>query len=144
MDKNCAGAPESGQERKNWPWLAKKGRLCPGIGAGAKKLSTAGQKLRWCPRIGAGTKKLAMAGQKLRWCPRIGAGTKKLAMAINPNWRCSTAAFYFLFNTHEAAANELIGSSCAGDTCCAALKREHQKRSREAKKRLYLRIGQEL
>ncbi|MDI9470094.1 MAG: hypothetical protein QM296_07800, partial [Bacillota bacterium] len=68
MDKNCAGAPKPGQERKNWPQLAKKGRLCPGFEAGTKKLSRGGQKLRWCPKTGAGAKKLSKGGQKLRWC----------------------------------------------------------------------------
>ncbi|MDI9468832.1 MAG: hypothetical protein QM296_01350 [Bacillota bacterium] len=70
-------------------------RWCPGIRAGAKKLARGGQKLRWCPEIGAGAKKLTRGGQKLRWCPGIRAGTKNLATAINPNWRCSTAAFFF-------------------------------------------------
>ncbi|MDI9469526.1 MAG: hypothetical protein QM296_04890 [Bacillota bacterium] len=35
----------------------------------SEKLSKGGQKLRWCPRIGAGTKKLATAGQKRAFVP---------------------------------------------------------------------------
>ncbi|MDI9471016.1 MAG: hypothetical protein QM296_12575 [Bacillota bacterium] len=53
--------------------------------------------MRGCPGIGAGTKKLSTGGQKMRGCPGTGAGTKKLTTAINPSWRCSTAAFSFLF-----------------------------------------------
>ncbi|MDI9471172.1 MAG: hypothetical protein QM296_13370 [Bacillota bacterium] len=32
-------------------------------------MATAGQKLRWCPGIGAGAKKLATAGQKRPFVP---------------------------------------------------------------------------
>ncbi|MDI9470985.1 MAG: hypothetical protein QM296_12420 [Bacillota bacterium] len=49
---------------------------------------------------------------------------------IDPNWRCSTAAFSFFLLSRKAAANELIESSCAGDNCCVALKWEREDRLR--------------
>ncbi|MDI9470708.1 MAG: hypothetical protein QM296_10965, partial [Bacillota bacterium] len=79
----------------------KKAVCAPKPGHKPRFLAKGGQKLRWCPEIGAGTKKLSTAGQKrpfvprnlgtnpdfwprvekLRWCPEIGAGTKKLSTA---------------------------------------------------------------
>ncbi|MDI9470504.1 MAG: hypothetical protein QM296_09895 [Bacillota bacterium] len=93
--------------------------MCPGIGAGTKKLSKGREKLRWCPETGAGAKKLARAGQKRSFVPRNRAQTpisghgwpkkavcapesgqeqKNLSRTINPNWRYSTAAFSFSFS----------------------------------------------
>ncbi|MDI9469462.1 MAG: hypothetical protein QM296_04560, partial [Bacillota bacterium] len=117
------GAPKRGRVRKTCPRLAQKGRLCPQIGAGTKNLSKGGQKMRWCPENRAGAEKLVHGWPKKGVCaPKSGQEQKNLTTPIYSTWRCSTAAFSFLFFHRKAAANELKGSSCAGDTCCAALK----------------------
>ncbi|MDI9470801.1 MAG: hypothetical protein QM296_11460, partial [Bacillota bacterium] len=84
-------------------------RWCPGIGAGAKKLSRGGQKMRWCPGIGAGAKKLSKGGQKLRWCPGIGAGAQKLTTAgqklsFVPAKLCTNTDFWPLLLTLTGGA----------------------------------------
>ncbi|MDI9469126.1 MAG: hypothetical protein QM296_02855, partial [Bacillota bacterium] len=78
MDKNCAGAPKPGTNPDFWPRLAKKGRLCPEIGAGTKKLSKGGQKLRWCPKIGHKPRFLATAGQKRPFVPQNRGRNEKI------------------------------------------------------------------
>ncbi|MDI9470077.1 MAG: hypothetical protein QM296_07715 [Bacillota bacterium] len=52
-------------------------RWCPGIGAGAKKLSKGGQKLRWCPETGAGTEKLVQGWTKIALVPRNRGRSRK-------------------------------------------------------------------
>ncbi|MDI9469073.1 MAG: hypothetical protein QM296_02585 [Bacillota bacterium] len=84
MDKNCAGAPESGTNPDFWPRLAQKGRLCPEIGAGTKKLSKGGQKLRWCPEIGAGAEKLVQ-GWTASCIVGIGRSTQESVNRANVN-----------------------------------------------------------
>ncbi|MDI9470358.1 MAG: hypothetical protein QM296_09150 [Bacillota bacterium] len=40
---------------------------------------------------------MATDREKLRWCPETGAGAEKLVHSPAAYWRCSTAAFSFLF-----------------------------------------------
>ncbi|MDI9470957.1 MAG: hypothetical protein QM296_12280 [Bacillota bacterium] len=105
-------------------------------------MSRGGQKLRWCPETGAGTKKLTTAGQKRPFVPRNRAQTlisghrwtkialvprnrgrnEKIVHSLVSRLAVQHRRFLFLIRYCKAAANELMGSSCTGGTCCVALK----------------------
>ncbi|MDI9468751.1 MAG: hypothetical protein QM296_00920 [Bacillota bacterium] len=72
-------------------------RWCPEIRAGTQKLTTVGQKRPFVPQNRAQTPISGQGWTKIALVPRNPGRNEKTDHSLAANWRCSTAAFSFLF-----------------------------------------------